>query len=175
MILSDKDLIQIAPSIIQPFDPKLLNPSSIDIRVGTTIAVEMVNRKEMVEDNIDIFTEGSPLWIRPNQFVLVSTLEKFTIPNDLCMELRLKSSRAREGWNHFLAFWFDPGWSGVGTMELKNERELRDLPLYPGLRMGQVIFHRLSSPCLTPYNGRYQGAVTVEASKPCHEERESNP
>jgi dCTP deaminase len=82
------------------------------------------------------------------------------------VDLRLKSSTARMGWNHSLAFWVDPGWSGVLTMEVQNISK-GPLRLTYGQRFAQIIVHELSS--LTgehSYQGRYQGATTVEAAKP---------
>lgn len=87
------------------------------------------------------------------------------VPNDLAMELKLKSSRAREGFDHSLAFWFDPGWSGVGTMEIHNMNRLQSLTLTYGMRFAQCIYHKLDVPVTTAYQGRYQNATSVEAAK----------
>lgn len=141
-------------------DPALINPASIDIRVGNELQAES---GPMID--LGRYSAGRPYWFQPGEFVLVSTLERLRVPLDLAVELKLKSSRAREGYNHSLAFWFDPGWDGIGTMELKNYNQRKPLPLYSGLRIAQIVVHQLDEPCAMPYVGRYNGASSVEASK----------
>lgn len=87
------------------------------------------------------------------------------VPNDLAVELKLKSSRAREGFDHSLAFWFDPGWDGIGTLEIHNMNRLQTLTLEYGMRFAQIIVHKLDVPVTNPYAGRYQNATSVEAAK----------
>lgn len=160
MILSYRELCLRGADLLEPFTLAHVNPASIDICIGHTLCNER-------QDEIDLhdYTQTDPYWLTPGEFVLVGTLERLKVPLDLAMDLRLKSSRAREGYNHLLAFWFDPGWEGIGTLELVNVNRYHDLPLYPGLRIGQVIYHRLTEPTTQPYQGRYQGAQQVEISK----------
>lgn len=87
------------------------------------------------------------------------------VPRDLAVELKLKSSRAREGFDHSLAFWFDPGWDGVGTLEVHNMNRYTSLELSYGLRFAQLVIHKLDRPVIQGYNGRYQHATSVEAAK----------
>lgn len=160
MILSYQTLVKRHAELIPmecDRDESLINPASIDIRVGHTC---ILNGSE-----ISLFghTEKTPLLIRRNDFVLVSTLEILAVPIDLAMELKLKSSRAREGWNHSLAFWFDPGWYGIGTMELTVL--VPALAIFSGMKMAQLIYHKLDEPCLKPYVGKYHKATTVESAK----------
>jgi len=170
-VLSKPTLLKRLHELIEIPNPQLVNSASIDFRVGSTIQIEIPNAFGTVWSlPTDIrfgYDERHPYWIRPGEFVLVATMESFKVPLDLVMEMRLKSSRAREGYDHSLAFWFDPGWVGVGTMEIKNNSQYSSIPLYPGLKIGQVIFHTLDI-ALTPeeaYAGKYQGATTVQASK----------
>lgn len=109
--------------------------------------------------------EGAYILI-PNEFVLIETYETLKVPNGYAVELKMKSSRAREGLDHSLAFWFDPGWHGVGTMELKNVSRFQNIFLKPQMRVAQIIVHRLSGDAEKPYAGRYQNASSVEGSKP---------
>jgi dCTP deaminase len=79
----------------------------------------------------------------------------------------LKSSRARSGLNHLLAGWCDPGWHGSKlTLELKNERLHHALPLYPGLKIGQMVFHSMSNTPMNSYRdvGHYNNHLTVMPS-----------
>lgn len=163
MILSDGTLLRRLSEFIgdEWADPTLVNPASIDIRVGTTIVDPEGNRVTDISDR----TANYPWDLYPKCFLLVSTLERLRVPLDCAVEFKLKSSRAREGYNHSLAFWFDPGWDGIGTMELTNLLWSKPLPLYPGLRIGQIIVHQLDAPAKRPYAGRYNGAVVAEAAK----------
>ena len=79
----------------------------------------------------------------------------------------LKSSRAREGYQHALAGWIDPGWVGSKlTLELKNNRRYRSLPLYPGMRIGQIVFHTMSQTPIKSYTevGNYNNHARVMPS-----------
>jgi dCTP deaminase len=160
MILPYQELMRRgqAGELIEPFDPAMVNPASIDICIGNT------NIYRGIECSIAGRTKDNPIYLEPGAFMLCSTLERLKVPLDCAMDLRLKSSRARAGYNHALAFWFDPGWDGIGTLEIQNIG-YEMLPIYPGLRIGQIIYHRLVEPCAQPYAGRYQAATTVEAPK----------
>ena len=157
MILSYNELMALGPALLEPFDPELVNPASIDIRVGDSFIPECGATPQSFG--------GDTLMVSPKARFLVSTLEKLIVPSEYAVELRLKSSRAREGWDHALAFWFDPGWSGIGTMELVNLNQYTSLGLHTGMKIAQIIVHQLSSPVARGYEGRYQGASTVEAPK----------
>lgn len=140
---------------------EFINPASVDIRIGHKyIPKDFVAPTYTLEG----FTENAPKFFRPNKLILVETYETLIVPKDAAIELKLKSSRAREGWNHSLAFWFDPGWYGIGTMELIN-LGCEDLPLWPGMRIAQIIIHNLDESVERGYSGRYQNATSVEASK----------
>lgn len=159
MILSDTTLHQRLHELIGDPDHELVNPASVDIRIG---------RYVKYEDSMepwDLLTDG-PYILQPKEFVLVDTYETLMVPIDLAVELKLKSSRAREGFNHSLAFWFDPGWCGVGTMEIENICRIKSLTLTHALRFAQIIVHKLDRPAQKPYAGKYQHAIAVEAVKP---------
>lgn len=156
-VLSDYSLHERLHELILVPDHKLVNPASVDIRIGQFLKFEN-------ETTWDLIEQG-PYQLAPKEFVLVGTYEHLLVPVDLAVELKLKSSRAREGFDHSLAFWFDPGWSGVGTMEIHNMNRLKNLEVSYGLRFAQIIVHKLDKPALYPYDGRYQNAKTVEAAK----------
>ena len=155
-------------NMVKPFNPELLNPASIDIRVGNSIIVEDVTHDNGTETvNIDTFSESNPYWVKPFEWLLVGSLETFNLPPHVAAEFKLKSSRAREGWGHSLAGHCDPGWHGsVLTMELKNYRQFSALPLFPGLKIGQMIFHLTSTPSRHyGETGQYNGDRAVSLSK----------
>lgn len=155
MILSSYDIQRRLPQLIEPAVEAHINPASLDIRIGNMAILENGNAQSL----------NSTYWLEPGEFVLVSTFEKITVPNDLAVELRLKSSIARQGYNHSLAFWFDPGWEGKGTMEIQNINRQKKLPLKAEMLFAQLIFHQLSNIPLKPYSGKYQWAHTVEGAK----------
>lgn len=169
MILSDRelyDLVFIKGMVTERSHDDIphsnINPASIDIRVGAKCLCEESNER-MIE--VDLSKIGGD-WFAPGQFALIETYETFNVPNDIALDLRLKSSMARLGWDHSLAFWVDPGWRGVLTMEIRNATQYTSLFLKYGQRFAQVIAHQLSSSAMNPYNGQYQNATEVERAKP---------
>ena len=153
--------------MIQPFDTSLLNPASLDLRLGSYLMVESIYSSDLVRINITDKTEDEPFMLQPGEFCLAETLELFNIPDDISCQFVLKSSRAREGYNHLLAGWIDPGFNSSRlTLELKNERLHHALPLYPGLKIGQVVFHQMSKAPMRSYRetGHYNNHLTVMPS-----------
>jgi len=154
--------------VISPFDPDLVNPASLDLRLGPTLLIESAQSRQLIPYPLDRHDADRPYELAPGQFVLAATLEQFNLPNDICGQFLLKSSRAREGLDHALAGWADPGWHGSAlTLELTNHRQLWSLPLFPGLRIGQMVFHTLDDRVAMPYaiTGRYNNDPAVQSSR----------
>lgn len=151
--------------LVEPYDPSLINPASLDVRIGNTAKRESTHG--WVDVDLTQFSAEKPLLIEPKEFILVATLETFNMPINVAGEFKLKSSRAREGWDNCLAVWLDPNWTGSKlTLELINQSRYRHLPLYPGLKIGQIILYS----CQTPerhygLTGRYNGDCVVMGSK----------
>lgn len=170
MILTDQELRQLcqaSPPLVQPYDPSLINPASVDIRIGTSALVEQENG-EQIPLNLQGYAENQPYILEPQTWLLVASLEVFHIPEFTAGEVRLKSSRAREGFDLALALWLDPGWQGSHlTMALRNTTRFRRLGIYPGLKIAQVILHRLSHLPQRSYaqTGRYNFDQQVQGSK----------
>lgn len=139
---------------------KFVNPASVDIRIGQHVKYE-----DGVEPCDLIGVAAGAYIMQPKEFVLVSTYEHIMVPVDCAVELKLKSSMARLGFDHSLAFWIDPGWDGILTMEIHNMNRTRTLELKYGMRFAQIVVHKLDMPVLYPYEGRYQHATSVEAAK----------
>lgn len=157
-------------ALVVPYNKALLNPASIDVRVGGTARIERMegDRPTWIDIDISAYSADLPYYVAPKEFVLVGTLETFNLTDTIAAEFRLKSSRAREGWNNCLAVWADCGWNGsVLTMELINECRFHSLPLYPGLKIGQMIFHRCEQAPERHYGitGRYNNDTVVMGSK----------
>ena len=173
MVLSDRTIEKlIADGRIQidPYDPALLQPSSLDVRVDRLFRVfrnslypfidvksEQEGLTELVEVNGD-----APFILHPGEFVLGSTLERVTLPDDLVARLEGKSSLGRLGLLiHSTAGFIDPGWDGHVTLELSNVANL-PITIYHGMKIGQISFMQLSEPTSTPYGStslgsKYQG------------------
>lgn len=152
--------------MVEPFNSEMLNPASIDIRIGTTLQRETIFGGWKSVD-LSKYSKARPYWLYPKQFVLVGSYEIFNLPSTVTAEFKLKSSRAREGYENSLAGFADPGWSNSClTMEIENLRCFQRLPIYPGLRIGQFVF----TPCEEPrahygITGRYCNDRTVMGSK----------
>ena len=151
-------------NMVVPFDEKLLNPASLDVRLGNNLMIESMYQEELLRLDISDKTEDDPYLFMPGHFCLAETLELFNLPDDISAQFVLKSSRARDGVNHLLAGWCDPGWHGSRlTLELKNERRHAPIRLYPGLKIGQMVFHYMSNVPRRSYaqTGHYNNHLTV--------------
>ncbi|MFE6868948.1 dCTP deaminase [Kitasatospora sp. NPDC057692] len=173
MLLSDKDIrteIDNGRVVIDPFDPAMVQPSSIDVRLDRFFRVFENHRYPHIDPSEEqpdltrlVEPEGDDAFIlHPGEFVLASTYEVITLPEDVASRLEGKSSLGRLGLlTHSTAGFIDPGFSGHVTLELSNVATL-PIKLYPGMKIGQLCLFRLSSPSEHPYGSerygsRYQG------------------
>ncbi|MCX4686895.1 dCTP deaminase [Kitasatospora purpeofusca] len=173
MLLSDKDIraeIDNGRVVIDPFDPTMVQPSSIDVRLDRFFRVFENHRYPHIDPSEEqpdltrlVEPEGEDAFIlHPGEFVLASTYEVITLPDDVASRLEGKSSLGRLGLlTHSTAGFIDPGFSGHVTLELSNVATL-PIKLYPGMKIGQLCLFRLSSPSEHPYGSerygsRYQG------------------
>ena len=154
--------------LVEPFDVDLVNPASIDVTLGDTVLVE--GRVCGPEDErvrwrpVDV-TQGFTL--TPGQFILAHTAETVRIPNWIESIFQLKSSRAREGLEHLLAGYIDPGFSGQVTLELLNVNQRHSIELHAGMRIGQLRFNSLEVTPIRSYavTGRYMNDLGAVPSK----------
>lgn len=169
MILCDHEILDLCnQGMVEGFDPDLINPASLDVRLGDTLLIESAQSPVLVEYPLHRHSEADPYAMVPGQFLLAPTRETFNIPDTIAAEFRLKSSRAREGLDQALAVWADPGWHGsVLTLELRNNRQLWSQLLWPGMKIGQMVFHKMSGLPRRSYalTGRYNGDLSVMASR----------
>lgn len=166
MILVDWEIRELCEQgLVVPYLSDLINPASLDIRVGISAILELEEHSRRID--LSEFTAEKPFFLYPNDCALIGSLEFFRLPEDVAAEFKLKSSRAREWYQHSLAGFCDPGWAGCLTMELKNIHPYKRLPLYPGLKIGQLIFFKLSNYPQKSYPmvGRYHNDSTVVGSK----------
>ena len=150
--------------LVEPFNPELVNPASYDVTLGPTILVEgRPGRERWVE--VDI-TDGV-YSLEPGEFVLAHTQELVRVPSNLECVFNLKSSRGREGYEHLMAGYIDPGFTGRVTLELVNVNRYHRLPLEHGMRIGQLRFSKLDEIPMRSYavTGRYQNDQSVQSSR----------
>ena len=173
MLLSDRDIlaeIHDKRIVVDPYDEAMVQPSSIDFRLDRYFRVFENHRYPHIDpaaDQSDLTRMVEPVGeepfiLHPGEFVLGSTLEVVTLPDDLAARVEGKSSLGRLGLlTHATAGFVDPGFSGHVTLELANVATL-PIKLYPGMKIGQLCFFQLTSPAEHPYGSakygsRYQG------------------
>ena len=173
VLLSDRDILaEIKAGRVgcEPFHQGMIQPSSVDVRLDKFFRV-FENHKYSVLDpsteqpelTREVIAEGDePFILHPGEFVLASTYEVITLPDDIAGRLEGKSSLGRLGLlTHSTAGFIDPGFSGHITLELSNVANL-PVKLFPGMKIGQLCLIKLSSPAEHPYGSekygsRYQG------------------
>ncbi len=173
MLLSDRDILAELDSgrvALEPYDPSMVQPSSIDVRLDRFFRVFENHKYPHIDPAADqpeltrqVQPEGDePFILHPGEFVLGSTYEVVSLPDDVAARLEGKSSLGRLGLlTHSTAGFIDPGFSGHVTLELANVATL-PIKLWPGMKIGQLCFFRLSSSAQFPYGSekygsRYQG------------------
>lgn len=191
MPLADKEIKQLCEEgMVVPFDSTLVNPCSLDIRIGFTlklmkkkplyglfnllkwfgkreaIAPMLKKQVEWVDVPLHYYSEEKPFWLFHGDKILVASLETFNFPDNICAQFRLKSSRGREFYEHLEAGFADNGWHNSKlTMEIEC-RNYAPLPIYPGLKMGQFIFERTELPDASyKITGRYNNDNAVQESR----------
>ena len=181
MLLSDRDIkaeISAGRVKVEPFDGAMIQPSSVDVRLDRFFRVFENHKYSVIDPSIEqsdltreVAVETNEEFIlHPGEFVLASTYEVITLPDDIAGRLEGKSSLGRLGLlTHSTAGFIDPGFSGHITLELSNVANL-PVKLFPGMKIGQLCLIKLSSPAENPYGSalygsRYQGQRGPTASK----------
>jgi dCTP deaminase len=201
MILSDQCILRALEErglAVEPLELGHVGPSSFDVRLGVDLqrfprngdwdseeletvwcprskryigVLDPLNPKSfptMVQNRI---SREAPYILMPNEFILGTTLERVVIPADLCALVDGRSSYGRLGLLvHATAGFIDAGFEGQITLEIKNLND-HAIKLYPGERLGQLLFFQQTSPSQVPYGQRpgskYQGQTGTTASRVC--------
>jgi dCTP deaminase len=160
VLLSDREIysaIENGDVLIDPYDADLIQPSSLDMRLGDDFRVmtagpEAIDPRAVTDWTKYVLCEQGDLFVlRPGEFVLAQTLERVGLPAWMAAKLEGKSSLGRLGLElHATAGFIDPGFHGTITLELSLVSP-RPLILYPGMKIGQLAFYSLSSPAMKPY------------------------
>lgn len=182
MVLSDrtiKEELAKGRLRIDPIDPDAdIQPASVDVHLDRAFRVFKVSgspyidlRKPMDDLTEEVTIDGDrPFFIHPGEFVLASTLQVVTLPDDILAQVEGKSSLGRIGLLiHATAGFVDPGWHGKLTLELSNVAKM-PIALYYGMKIGQLSFLRMSTPVDRPYGSpglksKYQGQMSPTPSR----------
>lgn len=170
MILSDKTLKKMIDSgalVVEPLCDESIQPASIDCRLGSHFLVVEDRNMGTIDLNSEILYreyEDDQIVIPPHSFLLATTLERITLPNNLTAFVEGRSSIGRIGLFIQNAGWVDPGFDGQITLELFNANSL-PIRLEAGRRICQLVFCQLDQDALNPYRGKYQGQRRTTGSR----------
>ena len=177
VVLSDRTIrseIEGGRIVIDPYDPGLIQPSSVDVRVDRQFRVfhnaryPYIDVRQPMEDLTELVEvrDDEPFILHPGEFVLGQTLERVTLPEDLVARLEGKSSLGRLGLLiHSTAGFVDSGFSGNLTLELSNVANL-PITIYHGMPIGQLSFMRMDGPVEHPYGEREKGSKYQGQTEP---------
>lgn len=170
MIISDKTIIKMLKEktlLIDSIEGEQIQPASVDIRLGDTFSIieDSPNGIITLQNEIKYKTIKTDKYILlPGQFVLATTLEYFSLPNNLTAFVEGRSSLGRMGLFIQNAGWVDPGFEGEITLELFNANRCA-IELQSGRRVGQLVFAQMDDTALNPYRGKYQGQKGATGSR----------
>jgi dCTP deaminase len=169
VVLSDRSIreeIDAKRIVIEPLADECIQPSSVDLHVDRYFrlfrnhSMRVIDVREDLEDLTELVEvpEGEPLILHPGEFILGSTQERVVLPDDLVARLEGKSSLGRLGLLiHSTAGFVDAGWDGHLTLELSNVANL-PITVYPGMKIGQISFLRMTTPADHPYGSKGLGS-----------------
>lgn len=177
MILSDTDILEeLGYGItITPWDPKYLQPASVDLTLGNEFielwedGTAAINPFELTSGSSKVTIKTAlgedHYLLKPGAFALASTQEVVELSAKFSGQLAGKSSLGRLGLQvHATAGFVDPGFSGRITLELSNVGP-RPIMLFPEMAIGQIVFTQVKTPSTNPYAGKYQCQTVVTESK----------
>ena len=162
-MLSDKNILELQGEmeLIYPFHYNQLQPCSYDVRLSDDL--KTVRGKQISLKHDDYV-------LKPNEFILGSTIEKVKLPSTVSAFLDGKSGLGRKGiGTHITAGFIDAGFEGNVTLEIKNNSD-KQFKLSKNMLIGQIIFFELKDECMRPYgdkrlNNHYQNSKGTILSK----------
>jgi dCTP deaminase len=169
MVLSDRDIcdrIQNGGLVIEPFERACVEPASVDLHLGTEFRRALDEQEQLSLSNSGSECDGinweyneHSIVVAPDDFVLATTRETVSIPDDIVARVTGRSSLGRLGISiHQTAGYIDPGFEGQITLEIGNCGPA-PIELSSGDRVCQISFTMLSSSAEQPYDfdKSYQG------------------
>ncbi len=178
MMLSDRDIFRALEQneiSIDPFTKENVGPCSVDLTLDSVFrvygpggAVDIRDASSLGRDTKIVNTGNEPFMILPGQFILGQTREVISVSTKYAGLLEGRSSIARLGIIVHAAGLVNPG-TGVEqpgrlTLEIFCEN-LSPVFLYPGERIVQLMFVRLSSEASVQYDSR-EGSRYVGQGEP---------
>jgi dCTP deaminase len=163
---------------IEPWDPAMVQPASVDLRLGRTFrvfhnfrvpAIDLASPPDNLTELVEIGPEESFV-IHPGEFVLGRTEEVVEMPDDIVSRIEGKSSLGRLGLIvHATAGFVDPGFRGSLTLEITNLTRV-PIILWPGKPIAQLSFMTLDAAAERPYGhpelgSHYHGQVDATESR----------
>src|SRR5919107_318434 len=163
---------------IDPFDDSMIQPASIDLKLGPSFrvfhnfrveAIDLADPPQGLTEHVEV-ADDEPFVVHPGEFVLGRTAEYIEMPDDLVARVEGKSSLGRLGLIvHATAGFVDPGFRGTLTLEITNLTRV-PIKLYAGLLIAQLSFMALDGPAERPYGSRelgshYQGQMAATESR----------
>jgi dCTP deaminase len=181
VVLSDRTIrqeIEAGRLVLDPYEPAMVQPSSVDVRVDNRFRVfhnaryPFIDVRQPMEDLTELVevSGDEPFILHPGEFVLGQTLERVRLPDDLVARLEGKSSLGRLGLLiHSTAGFVDAGFEGNLTLELSNVANL-PITIYHRMPIGQISFMRMDGPVESPYGSdaagsKYQGQAEPTPSR----------
>lgn len=182
VILSDRTIreeLEAGRIVIDPLGDAAVQPSSVDLRLDRHFRVFRNHTMAVIDVKVDntaltelvsVVDDDDPFILHPGEFVLGTTLEHVEVPSDLVARLEGKSSLGRLGLLiHSTAGFVDAGFQGQLTLELSNVANL-PITLYPGMKIGQISFIRMTTEAEQPYGSssvgsKYQGQTGPRPSR----------
>ncbi len=169
VILSDRTIraeIEAGRIGVDPYDPEMVQPSSIDVRLDHRFLVFRSHTRPVIDVRQDLTdlteqvtaSDTEPFILHPGEFVLGATAEVVALPDDIVGRVEGKSSLGRLGLLiHTTAGFVDAGFQGQLTLEFSNVATL-PITLYPGMKIGQISFLRMDGPAEHPYGSSSLGS-----------------
>lgn len=176
MILVDREIERLATKqgMIAPFDSKMLNPASLDVRLGRTFTTVMRNKNypyieaSRPETMHTVTYENDKILLKPGQFILGTLVEYIKLPRRICARLMGKSSLGRLGIdNSSVAGFIDNEFEGALVIELFNHSN-NPILLKEGDRIGQLLFYGTDDPKVSykeKATSKYRGQSPGQPSK----------
>ena len=170
MILSDKTIYRLLEEktlTITPLEQGQIQPASVDIRLGNTFSIVEDSSSGIIDLQREIpykTLQAETYLLLPGQFVLATTMEYVSLPDNLTAFVEGRSSLGRIGLFIQNAGWVDPGFEGEITLELFNANRCA-IELRAGRRVGQLVFAQLDAHAKNPYRGKYQGQKGATGSR----------
>lgn len=140
-----------------------VNPASVDLTLGEHAVIFdwpwhyrllwRLTRQERWRKRKRTVNIANGYHLVPGQMALLHSNEWVSIPDNMSALLTLKSSRGREGLDHAMAGWFDPGFEGEAVFEVYAHAH--PVPIRQGLKFAQLIYLQTEPPN-QPYRGNYQ-------------------